>query len=171
MKRIAISLLAVIALGLCSNAQEEKKETKIDRNKETFVRVKPDKNVIIIINDKKYDSEILDLIDPNKIEKIDVIKGENARALYNEENVIIITPKSVKKEKEKNKIVIRETGTEFSDDNPPLILIDGIESTKEDFDKLSPYNIISVSIIKGEEAEKKYNSENGVILIKTKKKK
>lgn len=169
MKRIAISLLAVFALGLCSNAQEEKKENKIDKNKETFVRVKPDKNVVIIINDKKYDSEILDLIDPDKIEKIDVIKGENARDLYNEENVIIITPKSVKKEKEK--IVIRGSGTDISDDNPPLILIDGIESTKEDFDKLSPYNIISVSIIKGEEAEKKYNSENGVILIKTKKKK
>lgn len=168
MKRIALTLLAALTLGLFTMAQEAKKDAKIVKKKETFVRVKPDKNVLVIINDKKYDSEILDLIDPDKIEKIDVIKGENARDLYNEENVIIITPK--KKEKEKDQIVIRGTETATDNDNPPLIIINGRESTKEDFDKLSPDNIISVTVIKGEEAEKKYNSKNGVILIEGKKK-
>ncbi|MEE4116072.1 MAG: TonB-dependent receptor plug domain-containing protein [Marinilabiliaceae bacterium] len=167
MKRIALTLLTVLSLGLLSMAQEAK-DLKTDKNKETYVRVKPDKNVLVIINNKRYDSEILDLIDPDKIEKIDVIKGENARDLYNEENVIVITPKT--KEKEKDQIVIRGTETATNADNPPLIIINGIESTKEDFDKLSPDDIISVTVIKGEEAQKKYNSKNGVILIEGKKK-
>ena len=53
MKRIALTLLAALTLGLFTMAQEAKKDAKIVTKKETFVRVKPDKKVIVIIHDKK----------------------------------------------------------------------------------------------------------------------
>lgn len=177
MKRIAITLLSLILASLCLTAQEAKNEARTEKSKEAFVRVKPDQKVVVIINGKKYDSEILDLIDVEKIESIDIIKGENARERYNEENVIIITPKTETitpktevKEKEKTGLTIRGNGPDKLYDTTPLIFIDGKESTKEDLENLSPENIFSVNIIKGEEARKKFNSENGVIEVKTKKK-
>ncbi|MFS4468747.1 hypothetical protein [Maribacter sp. 2210JD10-5] len=51
----------------------------------------------------------------------------------------------------------------------PKIIIDGKESSKMEFEKLSPDDIEKVEIFKGEKAVEKYKSPNGVIVIKTKK--
>ena len=177
MKQIAITLLSLILVSHCLTAQEAKNKARTEKSKEAFVRVKPDQKVVVIINGKKYDSEILDLIDVEKIESIDIIKGENARERYNEENVIIITPKTETitpktevKEKEKTSVTIKDNGVNILYNTDPVIYIDGKESTKEELMNLSPENIANVTIFKGEAARKKFNSENGVIEVKTKKK-
>ncbi len=59
-------------------------------------------NALVILNGKKIDNEILDLIDPSKIQSINVLKNESAKALYGEEGkngvVMITTKKSANKE-------------------------------------------------------------------------
>lgn len=53
-------------------------------------------NVLVIIDGKKVDKDILNLIDPAKIQAVNVLKNESATALYGEEGkngVVIITTK------------------------------------------------------------------------------
>jgi predicted house-cleaning NTP pyrophosphatase (Maf/HAM1 superfamily) len=72
---------------------------------------------------------------------------------------------------EKAKVVIEEVkgGSKTS---PSLILIDGEKKTKKELDALSPDQIKSVQVLKGESAIKEYGAEakDGVIKITTKKK-
>ena len=50
----------------------------------------------------------------------------------------------------------------------PIIIVDGKVSDKATLEKLSPDNIESVNVIKGQKAIDKYKALNGVIIIKTK---
>lgn len=53
-------------------------------------------DALVILDGKKIDNEILDLIDPSKIKSINILKNESARALYGEEGkngVVMITTK------------------------------------------------------------------------------
>lgn len=53
-------------------------------------------NALVILDGKKIDNEILDLIDPAKIQSINILKNESAKALYGEEGkngVVMITTK------------------------------------------------------------------------------
>ncbi len=93
-----------------------------------------------------------DVISPENIESISVLKNESATALYGmkgKNGVIIITSKK-------------------KDNHPtdPLLLIDGKESSKKVKD-IDPEEIQSVSVWKGEKAAEKYGrkGENGVIEI------
>jgi outer membrane receptor for ferrienterochelin and colicin len=59
-----------------------------------------------------------------------------------------------------------------SGSTPSLILVDGEKKTKKEMDALSPDQIKSVQILKGESAIKEYgpDAKNGVMKITTKKK-
>ncbi|MEI6585072.1 MAG: N-acetylmuramoyl-L-alanine amidase [Sediminibacterium sp.] len=60
------------------------------------VKVVGQNEPLMILDGKKIDKHILDLIDPKYIESIDVLKNESAKALYGEEGkngVILITTK------------------------------------------------------------------------------
>jgi outer membrane receptor for ferrienterochelin and colicin len=59
-----------------------------------------------------------------------------------------------------------------SGSTPGLILVDGEKKTKKELDALSPDQIKSVEVLKGESAIKEYGAEakDGVIKITTKKK-
>jgi TonB-dependent SusC/RagA subfamily outer membrane receptor len=53
-------------------------------------------NALVIVDGKKIDNEILELIDPSKIQSINILKNESAKALYGEEGkngVVMITTK------------------------------------------------------------------------------
>jgi TonB-dependent SusC/RagA subfamily outer membrane receptor len=71
---------------------------------------------------------------------------------------------------EKVKVEIQEKGG--SKTSPSLIFVDGEKKTKKEMDALSPDQIKSVEILKGESAIKAYGAEakDGVIKITTKKK-
>ena len=51
----------------------------------------------------------------------------------------------------------------------PLYVINGVLSTSDEFRKINPENIVSVSVLKNVEGKERYGrSDNGVIVIKTK---
>jgi len=55
--------------------------------------------------------------------------------------------------------------------NGPKVIIDGKVSDKKMLDKLKPYQIEKMKIVKGKQAIKKYKAPNGAIVITTKNKK
>lgn len=53
-------------------------------------------DALVIVDGKKIDNEILELIDPSKIQSINILKNESAKAIYGEEGkngVVMITTK------------------------------------------------------------------------------
>jgi len=137
--------------------------------KKTFVSFKGDIKAAVYIDGKKYDSDILSVLDAEKIESISVLKGESAETLYNESEVIIITTKegTVRDEGMKSGITIRH-GYET---DYPLIIIDGKVVPDFALKGLSPDSIKSIQVIKDGAGKEKYNTDSPVILITTKSKK
>ena len=124
---------------------------------------KPD----IYIDGKKYDHDIFDLLDQSKIESINVIKDEQAMKEYNAPNGVII----IKTKKASQQIVkVDEQEIKIADsDKDPVIIINGKVSNKEILTKLSPDNIESIEVVKGQKAIDQYKAPNGVVIVKTKK--
>ena len=123
---------------------------------------KPD----IYIDGKKYDHDIFDLLDQSKIESVNVIKDEKALKEYNEPNrvVIVKTKKAAKQIVTVNEKEISETIS----DKDPAIIIDGKVSDKETLSKLSPDDVETINVFKGQQAIDKYNAPNGAVVVKTK---
>ncbi|OFX90336.1 MAG: hypothetical protein A2W99_08230 [Bacteroidetes bacterium GWF2_33_16] len=165
MKKIVLTYL-LIGLTVIVQAQVVSVESKTDEKKdELIIKVKDGKQPDIYIDGKKYDSEIFELLDQNKIESVSVIKGEQALKEYNAPNGVILV--KTKKEEE-NTIVINAKGNTGKGD--PKIIIDGEVSDQKKLEKISPDDIHSISVVKDEKARKEYNAPNGVILVTTKKK-
>ena len=116
--------------------------------------IKDQNEPLIIVDGKKIlhkEVNLLDSINPNQIEIMEVLKGEQAIQQYGEEGkngVIIITMKS---------LINKE----------PLYIVDGLK-VKTLF--ISPEDIESMSVLKGKESTRLYGVEGdgGVILITTK---
>lgn len=134
-------------------------ETKRSEKRMTAINSTDTKNqnqALIIVDGIKFSrkdsSNILDSIKPENIERMDVIKGEQAIVQYGEEGkdgVIVITTKTpIKKE--------------------PLYIVDGVK-TKNIID-LDPNDIESINVLKGKASTSQYGDEGeaGVILITTK---
>lgn len=160
MKKITILLVLLMACNFTALAQNANK-------KNLYVKVKDDKKPLIIVDGKKFEFPV-ELIDQSQIESMHILKGEKALAEYNAPNgVIIINTKQYKsidwsdKEK-KEKLLTKDTKKE------PLVIIDGVVSSRKVLDSLAPRYIEKMEVLKGEKALKKYNAPNGVILITTK---
>lgn len=151
---------------------------------------------LIVLDGNVISQEIMNLIDPNKIASVDVLKGESAIALYgNKANngvVVIHTkkqeifkptfPKSVQiiqhqpasaQNTQAYVDSIIELGIKkqnLSIRNPdgtsPMIIVNG---KKNDLKNINPHTITSMNILKNEYATKKYGEEgkNGVVEITT----
>ncbi|HKK42242.1 MAG TPA: M56 family metallopeptidase [Bacteroidales bacterium] len=129
------------------------------------IQVSGKNKALIIIDGKKTDIDV-SLLDPQKIESVSVLKGEQAKDAYGREGrngVIFITTK-------------KPTGTvsvfpeKFpSGPDAPLLVIDGKVSDKG-IDSLSPDDIFSLNVLKGKSAMDKYGDagKNGVVEITTK---
>ena len=163
MKNIILTTFAVILSISLIQAQDKKEE---DQTKEYIhLQVKDGAKPDIYVDGKKFDFS-MELLDPDKIESIIVLKGEKAIKEYNAKNgaVLITTKASANKINEfdytevKNKI-----------DKIPMVIIDGKKSDQEMLAKLSPDNIESINVVKGEQAMKKYKAAHGVVIVKTKK--
>jgi len=150
MKKIPVLILLVIAFN--SLAQEN-----IISQSNAIVSasdIKDQNEPLIIVDGKKIlhkEVNLLDSINPNQIEIMEVLKGEQAIQQYGEEGkngVIIITMKS---------LINKE----------PLYIVDGLK-VKTLF--ISPEDIESMSVLKGKESTRLYGVEGdgGVILITTK---
>jgi len=153
---------------------------------------------LYVLDGEIISESIMKVIDPNKIEAINVLKGPSATSLYGDkgkDGVIMITTKKensqtvfIKSGKladatmisknfdgSGNPIIIQTEGKKVVSSlnvNPALIFIDGEKKTKKEMEEISPDQIKSIDIIKGEAAIKAYGAEakDGVIKITTKKK-
>lgn len=115
---------------------------------------------LVIVDGEEWPANLdLGLIDPAKIESMNVLKGESASA-YGEKGknaVIIITTKKA------------NVKTVVSNSTNVIYIIDGKQSTKEAVDKLGKDQIKSVNVLKGSSAEEQYGEKgkNGVVEVTT----
>jgi len=172
----------------------KEKETAINNSKSLpEVKVigygnKDDKNPLYIVDGKEIDQDIMNSIDPNTIDKIDVLKGEHATRQYGEKGkngVVLITLKSEwnVSAKRNTNVIFAKKDTIYVVDKPnvfknysknfdkqPLYILDGKEIDSKQVATLDELTIESVSEIKERNyAVEKYGkkAKNGVVEIKT----
>ncbi|AKP54179.1 TonB-dependent receptor [Cyclobacterium amurskyense] len=155
--------LLVVGLALVPFSSILAQETSKGAKEKLEITIKESDNPDVYIDGKKYDHSIIDLLDTDKIASVDVIKGERAISEYNAPNGVII----IKTKAKANQVRIRNSNGNLDEDQP-LIIIDGVTAEKGDLEKLDPIDIESVEVLKGENAMKKHNAPNGVVLIITK---
>lgn len=121
---------------------------------------------LILMNGVAITKEEMDKINPDDIESVNVLKGEQATRLYGEKGkngAVIIKPKG-----EKAVVTLREG---MDKENPPLIIIDGKRMPKDfNLSTLKPEEIESISVLKDKLAIEAYGEDgkNGVIIIRKK---
>lgn len=173
----------------------KEKETTINSSK-SFPEVKvigyenkqDGKNPLYIVDGKEIDQNTMNNLDPNTIDRIDVLKDENATRLYGnkgENGVILITLKSEwnVSAKRNTNVIFAKKDTIYVVDKPnvfknysknfdkqPLYILDGKEIDSKQVATLDELTIESVSEIKERNyAVEKYGkkAKNGVVEIKT----
>lgn len=165
MKKIILIACAMFLSISLIKSQERKNSKKEKLHIELKDGAKPN----IYVDGKKFDFPI-DLLDINKIESVNILKGDKALKEYNAKNgVILIVTKKNMVEMDKSKIKIKGCASE--EGKSPMIIIDGKKSNQEVLKKISPDDIDIIKILKNKPAIKKYNASNGVIIVTTKKEK
>lgn len=134
--------------------------------------------ILLIVNGKKLISkinqdELNDLIDPNIIDNVNVLKGKQATDKYGAEakdGAIEITTKEVPKEALENIEKGKETLLKGDYPQDIFFMLNGKRSSKAEIEKISPDKIKSINVLKGKNATDKYGrlGENGVIEVFTK---
>jgi len=133
---------------------------------------------LIIIDGKESSKAVMSSINPDKIEKVAVLKDQMAVEKYGEKGkkgVIEITlkndynglnDKSFKIQTEEPLIISGTSGP-----NQPLIVVDGKITDNIDTNNISPETIDHIDVLKNESSTKMYGDKgkNGVVLIYTKK--
>ncbi len=161
MKKI-LSTFCVTLLAISLLQGQENKENE-EQNVNLHIDLKEGANPDIYVDGKKFDFP-LELIDKDKIESINVIKGEKAIAEYNAKNGVVLV--TTKKDLDGYKVKIKSKGKK---EKAPLIIVDGEKSDRKALKKLAPDDIESIEVVKDEQAMKKYKAPNGVVIVKTKK--
>jgi TonB-dependent SusC/RagA subfamily outer membrane receptor len=121
------------------------------------------KRAIFMVDGTRTNYDKVQVIDPQEIDNVSVLKGDAATSVYGTEakdGVVIITTKN----NGHSSSTERRMGV--SDGNP-LILMNGVAITKEEMDKINPDDIESVNVFKGEQATRLYGEKgkNGVVII------
>lgn len=174
MKKLLLIFCVMLQTASVIQAQEKNEKLSQENKQENVqIRVKgigalnnpgPD----IYVDGKKFDFDF-DLLNPEKIESIEVIKGEKAIKEFNASNGVLLVKTKKPIKSNPTKITVRGTKSLISDGGP-MIIIDGIEASDKDIlNRISPDEIESIEIIKDEQAFGKYYAPNGAIIITTKK--
>lgn len=124
----------------------------------------PTKQPLIIIDGKVQPNAEINKINPNSIEKIEVLKNESATVLYGDagkNGVIMITSKAAMKESMKKPI---EPSSSPIPKNT-VYYVDGVKVDSSTMRKIEPSNIATVNIWKGEKAVNKFGVDEGVGVI------
>ena len=168
MKNLVLGIMMVLFSVVTVNSQNKKKDSikgKVfvqgDTKGNFLVKLKEGANPMIYVDGKKFDFSI-ELIDQTQIASVMVVKGEEALKKYNAPNGVVL----IETKQSKKYFKIRPTQ---DDKKPPLVIVDGKVKDEKYLKQLTPGDIKSMEILKGEKALKRYNAPNGVILITTKK--
>lgn len=166
MKKTLLTLLSIFLIGTIGQAQDKSSNQK--QVKESLsVHINKDLKPDVYIDGKKYDSDIIDLLDPDKIASMNVVKGAKAIEQYNAPNGVVLITSNKEFVGLSPTIKIRNAEDE---DAQPLIIINGKLSTQEVLSKLSPDDIESIEVVKDPtKIEEQYTAPNGLIKIKTRK--
>ncbi len=172
MKNLLLSLC--ILLISCSGIQaQEKTESQNQNRKELKIRIKDasEEGIVkpdVYVDGKKFDFDY-ELIDPDKIESVKVVKGETAIKEYNAPHGVVLIHTKNASDSNKPKVLAGGKKSTISDEDP-MIFINGKEVADRDtLNRMSPDDIESIAILKGEPALEEFNAPNGVILVTTKK--
>lgn len=133
-------------------------------------------NVLYFIDGRESNKKALDLINPNDIKSISVLKNEDAVNKYGEKGKNGVVSVVLKKEGDlkpdetksinstgNNSNLIQLTGNQEN----PLIVIDGVIAENKNINQINPETIQSVNVIKGDAAISKYGekAKDGVVEI------
>ena len=174
MNKFKSVLCLILILGISYALEAQTQEIPSDQD--IKVKVKESEEVLVLIDGVKYDTKILDLLDTDRIESIDILKGKKAMEKYKVKNAIVVTTKKSVKEsvsihiKGEEKIVIKESDKNVIKGNPAVV-IDGEVSDIAHLKKLDKDDIYKINIYKTEEYKAKYSNDYGVIVVETKKSK
>ncbi|MFB6317708.1 hypothetical protein [Saccharicrinis sp. FJH54] len=172
MKNLMITMCLIILSVYALSAQDSTSVMKNSEKQEKLqIKLKTDADPDFYIDGVKYDAKIFNLLDPDKIESVSVLKGDQAMEKYNAPNgVVLIKTKSAAKAdsaKTADKLGLRDYG--YSDKKDPMVIIDGEVSSYKALSELKPAQIKSISVFKQNAAIKMYNAPEGVIMVETKK--
>jgi len=123
-------------------------------------------DVVFVVNGEIKSESDAEQLDPDNISIIEVLKNDDfAKSIYNvkgKQAVIIITTKDYKPK--------TVTLAKSSAENTTLYIVDGTSMSAEEAKKIDPNDILSVNVLKGEQAAKAYGDygKNGVVEITTK---
>merc|ERR1711916_102477 len=155
-------------MGLCitlsmNTMEAQKKEEKKDLKESIKVKFKDGAKPMIFVDGKRFNFPV-ELIDPNKIASVSVLKGKAAMDKYNAPNgaILVVTKKGAEAAKLNGTYFkIRDKGVSevFSNDKKPIIIIDGKVSTREVLLKLNTKDIEKIDVIKGKKSEKEYKKK------------
>lgn len=120
---------------------------------------------LIFLDNNEITSEEMNKIDPNDILNISVLKDKTAIKMYGEKGkngVILITSKAKDKNRKQDINILNKD---------ILVILDGVEMTSEEFNKIDQSSIVKVDVIKDKELLKPYGEKgkNGVMIITTQK--
>ena len=135
-------------------------------------RSKNGKTPLIVIDGKISDVD-LTTIDPETIERIDVLKDESATVSYGEkgkDGVILITTKEKATSTSQTPPPDQPVAIRSIDGKTPLIVVDG-KISDVDINSIDPESIEKIEVIKNEAATAVYGKKgkDGIILVTTKK--
>lgn len=193
MKNTLLIIAIVFTISMSTQAQDDIAALDaIMISQDVKVKLKEGVEQIVYIDGKKYDSDIFNLLDLDKIDSISVIKGEEAIKKYNAANVVVITTKkdfvikcmefTINEEEKPNENKPKDSKSienitlnslnfkDLSGPNVPVFVLDGKIVDGERINELAPIDISNIKILKDEKTKKKYNTEVGVIFVITKEK-
>ena len=180
MKKILFTAL-ILCLSMSTiyaQDKDKKDEDKVKLN----MKVKDGAHPDVYIDGKKFEFSV-DLIDPDRIATMNVIKGQEAMTKYDAPNGVILITTKPKIDDESSTFTITDNGKNDNyevktkirlrnaDAKDPLIIIDGKEATRVELKKLNTDNIEKIEVVKDKAAKEGYDADNGVIIVKTKAKK
>ena len=127
-------------------------------------------NALYLLNGAPADKQTIEKLDPSDIYGVTVLKGtSNEYGEKGRNGVVIVTTKDVGKN-EKDKIYSKDSSIKFTATditNKPIFYING--KIANNMDKINPNDILTINVIKGADAIKKYGvaGENGAVEIST----
>ena len=171
MRATFFTLILIGMISITLKAQESQVPLEKQEKKDLLeFEFKEDQVPDVYIDGKKYDYEILRLLDQDKIETLNVVKGERAIKEFNAPNgVLQIT--TVKPEKPKSQVKVKKIVKDVEGDpgKEPVVIIDGKISSQKELSQISPESIESIQVFKGQKAMELYNAPYGAVVVKTKK--
>ncbi|QIL76609.1 hypothetical protein [Hymenobacter sp. HDW8] len=127
--------------------------------------------ILYYIDGQRVNKEDLDKISPNDIASMNVLKGPKVRAVLgnvSETQAILITTKA--NENSAAVVALNKKLNSSADIAGKLLLIDGKEVTRTEFERMVPSQIYQITVLSPEKAVEAYGEKgkNGAAIITTK---